>query len=176
MKNNTHVKKYEDASGIYRLDCDCGSSYIGKTYRQFKRRIYEHKYSYFYNLPEKSNYAAHLLQNDHIATPFNSTYQILKIVHNKYMIEIWEQLFIQKQAAQSNLINEHHLNTNNPLFELLKRFSTLFKNQRSISVTLKSSFPISPVNSIQAGHSPLLAPPLQPTQLIQIFLPRFNQY
>ena len=140
----------------YRLDCGCGSSYVGKTYRQFKRRMYEHEYSYLYNLPEKSNYAAHLLQDDHIATPFNSTYHILKIVHNKFMIEIWEQLFVQKQTLQSNLINEHHLNTNNPLFELLKRFSTFFKNQKSIPVALKSLFRISPNNSVQTTfHSPL---------------------
>ena len=71
------------------------------------------------------------------------------------MIEIWEQLFIQKQNLKNNkLINEQHLNTANPLYELLKRFPTYDDNQKTISVSLKSLFPVSPGNIVQSVHSP----------------------
>ena len=78
--------------------------------------MYEHKYSYNYNFPEKSNHAIHLLQPDHIAIPLNDTYDIIKIIHNKYTIDIWESLEIYKQKSQCNLINDQKLNYNNLLF------------------------------------------------------------
>ena len=128
LKNNSNQgKKYEYESGIYKLNCPCGSSYVGKTFRQFKKRIYEHSHAYLYNIPERSTYASHLLQPDHIAIPFNNTYEILKIINNKYTIELWEQIEIQKQAIKTNLINEHHININNPLFELIKVFKYMVR-------------------------------------------------
>ena len=37
FKNRIHETKKENESGIYKLNCKCGSSYIGKTFRPFKK-------------------------------------------------------------------------------------------------------------------------------------------
>ena len=162
LKNNSSQgNKYEYESGIYKLNCPCGSSYVGKTFRQFKKRIYEHSHAYLYNIPERSTYASHLLQPDHIAIPFNNTYEILKIINNKYTIELWEQIEIQKQAIKTNLINEHHININNPLFELIKVFKNMFTRQRTFQVTIKNSLSVSPSN-VPSNQRNLLNIPLTP--------------
>ena len=45
-KNRPTVKKtYEEAAGVYRIDClDCDSCYIGETGRSLKTRLREHRY------------------------------------------------------------------------------------------------------------------------------------
>ena len=167
LKNkNDHGKRYELESGIYKLNCPCGSSYVGKTFRQFKRRIYEHSRAYLFNIPERSAYAAHLLQPDHIAVPFNNTYEILKIINNKHNIDLWEQAEIQKQATKTRLVNEHHINNNNPLFELLKVFKNLFSRQQTLKITIKKTTPNnSPLNQRNFQNTPSTPPPFNPGNL-----------
>ena len=72
LKNLSHVSTIDLESGIYRLNCQCGTKYVGKRSRAFKRRLYQRKYSYVYNYSEKSNFANHLLQPDHNLVPFNN--------------------------------------------------------------------------------------------------------
>ena len=110
----------------YKLNCDCGSSYIGKTFRQFKKRLYEHRHSYLYNLPDKSNYAAHLLHPSHQVIPFNNNFEILKIIYNRRTIDIWEQIEIYKHSLKTTLINEQLPNYSNPLFSLFRIFQDLY--------------------------------------------------
>ena len=38
--NRIHETKKENELGVYKLNCNCGSSYIGKTFGQFKKRMY----------------------------------------------------------------------------------------------------------------------------------------
>ena len=126
LTNRYHETKKENGSGIYKLNCDCGSSYIGKTFRQFKKRLYEHRHSYLYNLPDKSNYAAHLLHPSHQVIPFNNNFEILKIIYNRRTIDIWEQIEIYKHSLRTTLINEQLPNYSNPLFSLFRIFQDLY--------------------------------------------------
>ena len=112
-KNTDNMK----CSGVYKLDCACGSSYIGRTTRTFERRLYEHKHSFKYNLPQNSAFAAHLLQNQH--SFINSTFKPIKIIHDKRIIDIWEHLEIYKSFHGSErLVNEQIPDIDNPLFKV----------------------------------------------------------
>ena len=103
-------------SGIYKLNCTCGTCYIGRTTRKFKERLKEHRNSFKYNYPEKSKFSAHLLENGHPFGPDNETFEIVKIVNNKNLIDILEQLEIYKTSKVQNVVNEQFPNFDNPLF------------------------------------------------------------
>ena len=102
-------------SGIYKLECDCGAQYIGKTTRKFKQRLQEHRYSFIYNKPKKSNYAAHLLNNHRSLK--NNIFNIIKIVNDRKLINTYEELEIYKSFKTGCNINDQLPNINNPLFK-----------------------------------------------------------
>ena len=102
-------------SGIYKLECQCGAQYIGKTTRMFKQRLHEHRYRFIYNKPEKSNYAAHLLDNHHPLD--NNSFSIIKILNDKRLINTWEELEIFKTYRTGHNINDQLPNINNPLYK-----------------------------------------------------------
>ena len=86
--NNIHKNKLQniehnidklDCSGMCKLNCECGSKYIGKTKK--KKFIKEHKYSFIHNKPEKSIFINHLLEKHHPLNP--KLFNIIKIVNNK---------------------------------------------------------------------------------------------
>ena len=127
MKNDERKIEMDSESGIYKLTCDCNSIYIGKTYRKFKRRIYEHYHAFLYTLPDKSNFAAHLLQTNHIFSGFTNNFEIIRTVRDKRRILIWEEVEIVKHSIKYTLINEYMPNCNNPLFKLFACFANLYK-------------------------------------------------
>ena len=54
-------------SGVYLLKCrDCSGVYIGETGRKFHERINDHVNAYEKNVPGKSNFAKHLLEEGHL--------------------------------------------------------------------------------------------------------------
>ena len=110
-----HATDKMSFSGIYKLECECGAQYIGKTSRKFKQRLHEHKYSFIYNKLEKSNFAAHLLESHHPLN--NGSFSIIKIINNKNLINTWEVLEIFKSYRTGLKINEQLPNINNPLFK-----------------------------------------------------------
>ena len=107
MKNNDRKIEMNSESGIYKLTCDCNSIYIRITFRKFKRRIYEHYHSFLYNLPDKSNFAAHLLQTNHIFSGF--TKDIFNFVRNialicHFMILFFPPLFVNVVIFRSFIL------------------------------------------------------------------------
>ena len=106
-----------NCSGIYQIQCKCEAKYIGRTTRKFKQRYREHKYSFIYNLPDKSKFAAHLLNNHHTFDQNNFT--INRIIHNNKLIDTWEQLEIFKANSSGIIINEQLPNLNNPLYKII---------------------------------------------------------
>ena len=109
-------KEKMDCSGIYKLKYMCGSCYIVRTTRKFKDRLKEHRFNFKYNYPDRSKFAAHLLENCH---PFESDlncFEVVKIVNEKQHIDIHEPLEIFKASKEYNLVNEQYPNMNNPLF------------------------------------------------------------
>ena len=121
MKNKDHETDKMSLSGIYKLECQCGAQYVGRTSRKFKQRLHEHKYSFIYNKPEKSNFAAHLLNNHHPLD--NNCFDILKIINNKDHINTWEEFEIYKSFCTGHNINDQLPNINNPLFKTLSDIS-----------------------------------------------------
>ena len=113
-------------SGIYKLECQCGAQYIGKTTRKFKQRLHEHRYSFIYNKPEKSNYAEHLLNNHHPLD--NNSFSIIKILNDKRLINTWEELEIFKSYRTGHNINDQLPNINNPLFKNILNINKNHKN------------------------------------------------
>ena len=56
----------EERSGVvYKIKCDCGDAYIGKTKRTLNTRIKEHKAACRYAHMEKSAVAEHAWQDGH---------------------------------------------------------------------------------------------------------------
>ena len=104
-------------SGIYKLQCECGVQYVGKTSRKFKQLLHKHKYSFIYNKPEKSNFAAHLLNNHHPLN--NNCFNIIKVINDKNHISTWEEFEIYKSYRTGHNINDQLPNINNPLFKTL---------------------------------------------------------
>ena len=115
LKNTDHVIDKMSLSGVYKLDCECGAQYVGKTTRKYKQRLQEHRHSFIYNKPEKSNFAANLLNNHHPLN--NNNFSIIKIINNKTNINTWEELEIFKSYKNGYNINEQLPNFNNPLFQ-----------------------------------------------------------
>ena len=97
---------------------------MGKTIRKFSQCFKEHKHSFIYNYPEKSKYAAHLLEQHHIFDSDN--FQILKIIPNTKLIDTWEHLEIFKAHHISQLLNEQLPDFNNPLFKTRIKLANKF--------------------------------------------------
>ena len=75
----------------------------------------------------KSNFAAHILQPNHNLSPFIDKYDILKVTYDKKMIDIWENLEIQKHKLKYNLINDKLINSLNHMFNLIIIFRDLYE-------------------------------------------------
>ena len=126
LKNMHREIEKDSESGIYKLTCKCNAVYIGKTTRKFKQRIYEHHHAFLYNIPERSNFSAHILHPTHEVIPFTNNYEIIKIIHEKKKILIWEEIEILKYKLKYKIINEYLPNTHNPLYKLLGHFAELY--------------------------------------------------
>ena len=87
-----------------------------ENFQKIQHRLHEHKYSFIYNKPEKSNFAAHLLNHHH--HPLNNdSFNIIKIINDKKLINTWEELEIFKSYRTGYNINEQLPNINNPLYK-----------------------------------------------------------
>lgn len=77
LKNDKDKLDKMENGGVYQLQCgSCDKSYIGRTYRNFNIRIKEHLSAYNNKHPEKSNFAEHLIDSQHI---FHQ--QDIKVLH-----------------------------------------------------------------------------------------------
>ena len=144
LENKKRDSSIAGESGIYRLDCPCGNVYVGKTTRNFKKRILEHKYSFNYNLIEKSNFAAHLLHPSHNLTPFTDSYNIIKVIRDKRILDVWEVFEIYRLRHSNILINEQIPNYNNPLFEIALIFKHVYEKDKAFKYKQQMLPPVSP--------------------------------
>jgi len=70
LKNNfSHLKDpilNYDQSGIYSIQCnDCPALYVGSSGKKIQAHVEEHEDAIKKNTPDKSNFANHILSNDH---------------------------------------------------------------------------------------------------------------
>ena len=108
--------------GVYKIKCNsCGKFYIGKTQRSFKVRLKEHlsmlSQKHLANpshIKNKSNFAYHVLSNDHDRDRNSHKQEFLHINNKRYTTDFLEQLEIlnEKYRNPHNIVNEV-LNFNN---------------------------------------------------------------
>ena len=99
----------------------CWLFYVGKIgdviTGKLKQRYQEHKHNFIYNNPDRSKFAAHVLQFHH---SFNKDcFKIIKTSYDNKLINIWEQYEIYKAHKTHEILNEQLPNFNNPLFKTL---------------------------------------------------------
>ena len=115
IKNNKSKTSKDCKSGVYRLNCgSCDKVYVGQTGRAFKTRIHEHR-KCFLNKNYTSNYASHLLRNDHV---FNNNYKILHYHNKSRKLNLLESLEINKLKNSDLLLNDQLDLNNSPLLNL----------------------------------------------------------
>lgn len=116
IKNNKSRISKPNKSGVYKLSCgSCDKIYIGRTFRNFKTRISEHKRSYIQKKLD-SQYAGHLLTENH---QFKEEFEILKTGVKGLKLNLCETLEINKHKRSGNLLNiQTDLMNNSPLLNL----------------------------------------------------------
>lgn len=95
------TKPIKQRTGVYKIQCDdCNSFYIGQTGRAFKKRFQEH-------LPKKdirntkSNFARHLVNNNHNYTDFDTNFKPLHLCKKGRFMDALEEFEIYKAFQQS---------------------------------------------------------------------------
>jgi hypothetical protein len=120
---NNNVNKF-NFPGIYKLKCNCGRFYIGKTNRNFNTRYKEHISEIkLKKTNPNSNFAKHVLENNHSIT-FNIgiDLEILNIQHNIYINSVLEELHIYKEIKHNKFENILNIQTdfkNNILYQYI---------------------------------------------------------
>lgn len=112
-----------DRSGIYKLNCECGQIYIGRTIRSFKIRFQEH-IRQLTKLPDDitSNFAKHIIEKNHNFSPVDCLKPIW-LLEGRKTVEFFEILEIKKQQFQNKqkLLNEQQEFDNIFLIPLILR-------------------------------------------------------
>lgn len=107
--------------GIYRLNCsDCNSVYIGQTCRNLEIRYKEHLNSYRLKHPERSNFAKHLIENNHNLTT-NNKIELLHYCDHYFKLNFLEALEIHRHSHNQNytIINEQLDTYHSPFLDFL---------------------------------------------------------
>lgn len=99
------TKDKEDSmkkSGIYSIKCnDCNEIYYGQTKRAIEKRYGEHIACIRLNQPNKSAFAAHVLNTNHE----NHCVSVVRNVRDCYRLDAYESYYIQSNADTMNLDN-----------------------------------------------------------------------
>lgn len=116
-------------SGVYKLACgDCNKVYVGQTGRSFNTRYKEHVACFRHNHPDKSNFAKHLLENDHNLRDGNS-FDILHVCGKGLRLSVLEQMEIVRYKNRGIIINEQLDVTASPLLRIFPSRSMTHANE-----------------------------------------------
>ena len=89
-------------SGVYRLACDdCNTVYIGQTGRRLGDRTAEHEKAVRNHTPERSNFAAHLIDSGHSFSA-NTGVQLLHPASKGPKLTALEEIEILKHSRNSD--------------------------------------------------------------------------
>ena len=94
--------------------------YIGQTGRSFTTRYTEHIQA-IHKTHKRSNFADHIVNNNHTYTDINTDMEILHIQHKSRKLNTLEQYEIYKQynTEPNNMLNEHIPYKSHTLFETI---------------------------------------------------------
>lgn len=125
LNEDSKIKNDFNQSGIYQINCsDCKSFYIGQTGRSFKSRFKEHIQALKSNnkTTMKSNYAEHLLKNNHNYESMEKNLTIIDYMPKSEKLDSKEDLsiFLKHKEDPMNLLNTH-ITLNNPIFEKINQ-------------------------------------------------------
>ena len=139
LKHCFHTKDPQNHHGrsnvVYRLNCSCGSFYIGQTRRNLIKRLQEHQTS------DTSEVCNHIQSNTDHKVDFNDP-KILTHSPDKYKLLILESLFIQQLKPYLNLdstsfplhlFNKLPTNTSPDSASVSLFFALWFKTQDNVS-------------------------------------------
>jgi transposase-like protein len=108
----TGHNKYKK-SGIYQLQCpDCHRKYTGQTGRSFYQC-----YSDFKNRNYSSNFAKHLLDNNHSIGPITDVMEVLHVTKKWEHMNTLEKFHVCIETKNNNQIDEKCTGVNNILFD-----------------------------------------------------------
>ena len=113
-----------ERSGVYRLACsDCPTVYIGQTGRKLKERVLEHQKAIENHAPERSNFAAHVIDCGHSFVGEAGT----RLLHGG---EKGPRL----TALEEIEIMKHHFDPGSPLANKIIPESTLIESVYTVDV------------------------------------------
>lgn len=118
--------------GVYKIDCSCGSSYIGQTKRTIHERVKEHIAAVKNRQSNKSAIAEHLLERgtNHWIEFYRT--QVLSTDRHFYSRVVREAIEIKKHPNNFNREDGHNLSSAwNPVFAKQPRFSSQSVNNQN---------------------------------------------
>jgi transposase-like protein len=124
LNNRTNNKQdIYNKSGVYKLTCtDCNKQYVGQTGRPFYIRYKEHAREYKY-ATNKTNYAKHLLDNQHAIKPIEECMTVLHATRKGPMLNTLERFYIYQATQNDNQLNDKNTVTTNPIFDVIMQHS-----------------------------------------------------
>lgn len=103
-------------AGIYRIHCnECDATYIGMTKRDIFTRMGEHTKYVEKGQTEKSAFAAHAVENNHLAVSHENV-ELVKSVYDERRLDAYECVYIKRERTKVNIDNG---NINSVLFSLV---------------------------------------------------------
>lgn len=132
--------------GVYKVDCSCGSSYIGQTKRSIATRIHEHIRAVKNNDQQKSAIAEHLLQSG--SNHWIELHKPKVLSNERHYIPrlVREAIEIQKYKNFNREDGFVLANAWNPVLELCKINNRLQTKQKSDVVSVVCRESVSKVN------------------------------
>jgi hypothetical protein len=96
-----------DKSGVYKLQCSsCPTVYIGQTGRKLKDRVAEHEKAFLNKTPERSNFAAHLIDSDHSFSKTTGTRLLHSVGRGRRLTALEEVEIIKHKKCDVALANK----------------------------------------------------------------------
>jgi len=121
--NHKSLQQQYERSGVYSLICpDCHMQYTGQTGRSFQTRFKEHFHDFKYNI-RKSNFASHLLNNNHSIGPIKEIMKILYTTYKGRFMDTVERFHIYKETQANNQINDRNTVKPNAIFDVISSHS-----------------------------------------------------
>jgi hypothetical protein len=124
LTNTKHSQPTSDPynnNGVYQLTCTtCNKRYIGQTGRSFHTRFKEHVRDFKYNT-FKSNFAKHLIEEQHPFPPINDCMKVIHQINKGSMLNTLEKFYIYKETKINNQLNDANTAIQNTIFDTVLR-------------------------------------------------------
>jgi hypothetical protein len=98
---------------------DCPLKYIEQTGRTFKTRYKEHIQA-IRNNNSNSGYSKHILNTGHTCGSITDTMKTLKTQRKERHLNTLERYCMYKMRKNGTQINDAHIDTHNPIFEIIQ--------------------------------------------------------